>query len=309
MIKIPSGSDWESWIANGDFAFDNRDYSRALNFYAPALQQNPDNPLILSKMGNVFFEMQLYSTANNFYEQSLTNSGAYIVIYEYVLTPMEPPTLSILQENLSNQYHVEIITEGLQFILNNIQKELQEQPTQPSINIKQAQPWEQLITNLFKQAGISFTEDLIDVTHQIKQAIIESSQGKQQMTLSKRMNWVQFENFLQNLFEKQGYSVERLKKTHDYGADLILRKRGITIAVQAKHRKSTIGVRAIQEVFASMAYYGADHGLVITTGKFTQFAQKLAKKLGIETWDWKRLITEFRVTYTNNNVKPLSDKY
>jgi HJR/Mrr/RecB family endonuclease len=110
----------------------------------------------------------------------------------------------------------------------------------------------------------------------------------------KQLTGAQFEQFLQWFFEHQGYQVTRLKTTHDKGVDLLLQKSGIEIAVQAKRRQKTCGIKCIQEVFSGLTYYQANHALVITTSKFTKPAIDYAKRLGVELWDWDRFCQELR---------------
>lgn len=92
----------------------------------------------------------------------------------------------------------------------------------------------------------------------------------------------QFEEFLKKLFELMGYRVELTKISQDQGADLIIEKFGERTAVQAKRHKSKVGNRAVQEVVASMKYYNAHKGTVVTTGQFTKQAVTLAATNGIE---------------------------
>ncbi len=106
------------------------------------------------------------------------------------------------------------------------------------------------------------------------------------------MSWQQFENFLQNFFEKKGYQVIRTKKSHDYGCDLILKKSGENTVIQAKKRKATIGVKAVQEIFAAKSFYEAKHAILIVTSRFSKPALKLAEKIGVECWDWEQLLKQ-----------------
>ena len=50
-----------------------------------------------------------------------------------------------------------------------------------------------------------------------------------------------FERYLMYNFQKRGYRVKTTPVTGDYGADLILTKRGTKICVQAKRYKSNVG--------------------------------------------------------------------
>ncbi|MCJ7571407.1 MAG: restriction endonuclease [Candidatus Thermoplasmatota archaeon] len=286
----------ESLITMGDNAFNNGKYLDALNFYNQGLQQDTTNTLILSKIGNVYYIMQIYPTSITFYEEALTISNAFTIIYEYALGPMQPPDLYMLQKNLQDQYQVDIIIEGLEYVISNIQQEIQEKPPSPSLDIRQAQPWENLAVSLFRQAGIPFPGEIFDVVHQIKHILPDTNPGIHEMILSKRMSWAQFEIFLQNFFEKKGYQVIRTKKSHDDGCDLILKKSEENIVVQAKKRKATIGVKAVQEIYAAKSFYEANNAILIVTSRFSKPALKLADKIGVECWDWQRLLQELQKT-------------
>lgn len=292
----------QSWIIQGDNAFNTGYYSNALGYYNQALQTDIKNPQILTKIGNTYYAMHMYTTSYNFYEEALTDTGAFTIIYEYAFGPNQPPDLYMLQKNLRDEYQMEIIIQGLDFIISNIQQEIQEKTPLPSINIKQAKRWENLAIKIFKQAGILFPREIFDVIHQIKHILPDTIPDKYSLILSKRMGWVQFEKFLQSFFEQKGYQVTRTKKSHDFGGDLILRKPGESIVVQAKKRKSTIGIKSVQETYSAKAYYQTKHALLITTSRFTKPAIELANRLGVELWDWQRLVYELK-QYQQNQTK------
>lgn len=110
-----------------------------------------------------------------------------------------------------------------------------------------------------------------------------------------KMEGIEFENYLKIHFEKKGYQVKITPASNDYGADLILSKYGEKIAVQVKRYKGKIGNTAIQEVVASLGYYSAKKGMVITNSFFTANAIKLAEANNIELWDRNKLIEVFKI--------------
>jgi restriction system protein len=105
-----------------------------------------------------------------------------------------------------------------------------------------------------------------------------------------KMDGKLFEKYLEVLFERLGYKVERTKYIGDYGADLIIRKNGIKTVVQAKRYKGKVGVRAIQEAVGAKGYYSCDRAMVITNSYFTKQAKELADKNEVELWDRKELV-------------------
>lgn len=100
-----------------------------------------------------------------------------------------------------------------------------------------------------------------------------------------RMTGEEFELFLKTHFENLGCTVTTTKTSNDYGADLILDYKGRTVSVQAKRHNSTVGVKAVQEVIGSMAYYETDIGLVVTNSNYSKNAEELAFANDVILWD------------------------
>jgi restriction system protein len=117
--------------------------------------------------------------------------------------------------------------------------------------------------------------------------------GRKQPLLD-RMTGTEFVNFLADFFDNKGYHVRKNPPTHDFGADLIVDRFEETIAVQAKCRKQTVGIPAVQEVHGARDYYRTRRAMVISVGGFTKSAVKLANRLGVELWDRKRLLDEIK---------------
>lgn len=104
------------------------------------------------------------------------------------------------------------------------------------------------------------------------------------------MTGTQFEYFLKLLFIRQGYKVETTKVTGDYGADLVMIKGDKKIVVQVKRYSNRVGIKAIQEVVSSIAFYKATEGWAITNSEFTDAAIELAKSNGIRLIERDELI-------------------
>lgn len=101
----------------------------------------------------------------------------------------------------------------------------------------------------------------------------------------------EFEEFLYYLFLNIGFDVILTPKSHDYGADLILKLNNKTIVVQSKlYTSHSIGISSVQEVYSSVKYYGADLGIVITNTKFSKSSINLASSTNILLWDKNMLI-------------------
>ncbi len=108
----------------------------------------------------------------------------------------------------------------------------------------------------------------------------------------------EFEVFLSQLYVGMGYTVESTNLSHDQGADLVLTKFGEKTVVQAKRYSNSVGNKAIQEIVAAKAYYGAQIGIVVTTSTFTSSAIELAEANNIQLIDRIKLAKMINSTYS-----------
>lgn len=99
------------------------------------------------------------------------------------------------------------------------------------------------------------------------------------------MSGVDFEIFLRDYFTSQGYSVKMTPTSNDYGADLLLYRKGDSVAVQAKRYNGKVGNKAVQEVTGAIGYYNTKRGMVITNSYYTKNAVNLANANNIMLWD------------------------
>jgi hypothetical protein len=178
-------------------------------------------------------------------------------------------------------------------MINTISQEIQVQPPTPPISHQHSKPFETLVTTLLHHAGISFSQDLFDLVNQIQHTFSEPSQGSHQRNLSKRMSWMQLEDFFYQFFQNQGYQVTKTKQSHDQGVDLLLKNDTEFIAVQIKKRAKPIGIRGAQEIHTGGVFYGTNRAILISTSGFTKSALKLADKVQVECWDWRQILREF----------------
>lgn len=101
-----------------------------------------------------------------------------------------------------------------------------------------------------------------------------------------KMSGVDFENHLAQLLKESGFTnVSGTPKTGDQGADLIAKKGGKTIIIQAKRYEGNVGNKAVQEVIGAIRFYDGDEGWVITNSAFTKSARELAHKNKIKLID------------------------
>lgn len=104
-----------------------------------------------------------------------------------------------------------------------------------------------------------------------------------------------FEKYLRAQFRHLGYRVVLTGLSHDYGADLIIKKRGEKIVVQAKRYEKNVGIAAVQEAVGSIAYYDADRAMVVTNSGFTKSARSLAKQNDVELWGRYEIQKRFKI--------------
>lgn len=106
----------------------------------------------------------------------------------------------------------------------------------------------------------------------------------------------EFEELLFAVFLTKGYTVTKTKKSHDYGADLILTKNDIKIVIQCKlYYNRSVSNSAVQEISTAKAYYQADCAIVITNSTFTKPATILAENTGV------KLIGRDKILHLINN--------
>ena len=131
--------------------------------------------------------------------------------------------------------------------------------------------------------------DKIDFTKidKIKPSI---SKDESQITIfsADRLDGNKFQDFVAKLLESNGFTdVSVTGRTGDQGGDLLAKKDGEQLVIQAKRysvdRKVTNS--AVQEVIGAIPYYNANKGIVITNSFYTQSAKELAKVNKIELWD------------------------
>lgn len=104
-----------------------------------------------------------------------------------------------------------------------------------------------------------------------------------------------FEKYLEQLFIRLGYSVNRVGTSWydhrgDFGADLIVEKEGVKTAIQAKCYSNYVGINSIREVLGAVNYYQCQKAMVVTNSYFTSDAQTQAKVSNVELWNRDELL-------------------
>ena len=97
----------------------------------------------------------------------------------------------------------------------------------------------------------------------------------EQYSLERVQMGSQFEEFLVDLFARLGYDTVHTGRTGDQGADVLARMGGKTYAIQAKFYSNKLSNTPVQEVSASLSFYGADIGVVVTNSTFSKGANSI----------------------------------
>lgn len=87
-----------------------------------------------------------------------------------------------------------------------------------------------------------------------------------------------YEVFVGNIVEDCGWQVQVTKGSGDQGADVIAERDGVRIVLQCKLYASTVGNKAVQEVYAAKTFYDCGHAFVISNSTYTPSARKVAER-------------------------------
>ena len=118
---------------------------------------------------------------------------------------------------------------------------------------------------------------------------------------------LEFEVYIGEMFSKLGYKSVVTKASQDSGGDVLAEKDEKSYIIQCKNYSSTVGNKAVQEVYSAKGIYKADVAIVITNNYYTEQAKKEANVLGVELWDRDKLrqllyiIYDFDVSNIDNS--------
>jgi len=121
-------------------------------------------------------------------------------------------------------------------------------------------------------------------------SLYESVRGNPTVNVA-TLTWQEFEILVGEGFRYRGFHViERGGAAPDGGVDLVLTRGGERFLVQCKQwRARQVGVTIIRELYGVMAAEGAAGGYVVTSGRFTKYAQQFASGRNIELVDGEEL--------------------
>jgi hypothetical protein len=94
-----------------------------------------------------------------------------------------------------------------------------------------------------------------------------------------KMTGTDFEIYLIKMLKQYGFlEIRGTPSTGDQGADLIAKKNGKTIIIQAKRYEGPVGNKAVQEVASAVSYYGGDEGWVMTNSTYKEPLENWLRK-------------------------------
>lgn len=101
-----------------------------------------------------------------------------------------------------------------------------------------------------------------------------------------------FEEFVGELFEALGFEVEVVGGSGDEGADLRVRRGGLTGIVQCKYSKgkAVVGSPELQKFLGTVHHTGSHKGFFVTTRTFSLAAERFVAEHPIELIDGPRLV-------------------
>ncbi|MEX0679687.1 MAG: restriction endonuclease [Pirellulales bacterium] len=133
--------------------------------------------------------------------------------------------------------------------------------------------------------------------HRAKLAAAEEEYGRVQAALASRLHWLRtcqwkqmtsrnFVNFLKQVFEEHGYTVEPTGKKGQAGIDLVITRDGTRVAVQAKGSpKEPVDSKVVEQTHAGKITYRCQLAAVITNAQFAPSARQLAERTGCKLID------------------------
>ena len=103
------------------------------------------------------------------------------------------------------------------------------------------------------------------------------------------LNPFEFENLINNLFDRIGFDCKTTQPSRDGGVDVVAFDPrpilGGKVVIQAKRYKNTVGVSAVRDLYGTMINEGASKGILVTTSHYGKDAHDFATGKPIELID------------------------
>lgn len=103
------------------------------------------------------------------------------------------------------------------------------------------------------------------------------------------LNPFEFENLVNNLFDRIGFDAKSTQASRDGGVDVVAFDPrpilGGKVVIQAKRYKNVVGVSAVRDLYGTMINEGANKGILVATSHYGKDAYEFAKDKPIELID------------------------
>ena len=113
-------------------------------------------------------------------------------------------------------------------------------------------------------------------------------------SLDNVMTGEDYEFYIQNMVEDEGFFVKRTPITGDQGVDLIVQTQNGKVAIQCKYYSSKVGNKAVQEVNAGKDFYDCLYAAVVSNASYTVHARRLAHTLDVRLCNEDSLISALK---------------
>lgn len=110
----------------------------------------------------------------------------------------------------------------------------------------------------------------------------QTSSKAQESHQSSYLKGTEFEMEVYRIYKSLGYDVVITSATGDFGVDIIARSNSEKIGVQCKNLSSPVGVDAVMQIHSGGKFYDCTRYCIITTKGYTDAAEEMANKLGVE---------------------------
>jgi len=174
-------------------------------------------------------------------------------------------------------------------------------------------------TELFQERYYDFDEEIglylpqqqelitISLNTGIARLILEAEKNSE---LLNHIDSREFEEFIADLFKRQGFKVELTQKTRDGGRDIIAIRSDLDIKskyiIECKRyaMSNKVGVELIRQLYGVQQAEGANKSVLVTTSKFTRgaidFANKEHTQWHMDLKDYNALVEWVKSVYGNN---------
>ncbi|MEN6351207.1 MAG: restriction endonuclease [Syntrophomonas sp.] len=116
--------------------------------------------------------------------------------------------------------------------------------------------------------------------------ILDSKREKQKRVAAIRisdidnMSGLEFERYIKNSLDNQGYKTSLTNASGDLGADIIASYGDVRYSVQVKRYSSAVDRKAVSDAVGAKYHYKCNQAMVITNNYFSPGAKELAKSTG-----------------------------